>query len=350
MGKGLVDYIKSTKKKGFSEDSIIGRLIQEGHDKSEIDKALDLVRNENLPKEKLNLKKIFISIFIILIITFVGYIIYSKINLYRNNIDINNDFDEDFVPNDITTTSPWVSTTKVFKDYEKECDGWNCCEDSDCDDGNPNTRDICSGLPLTCYAIQTEICKDCELDGTVSFDFSGGGGGGGGGGDSGSVPSEPASPPVEPCFDDTDCGSLETCENGACLGIKCSTIGGRNCDWDQTCEGYIQPTSDNSRCCIGECKIKQLDCISNIGEIASVGCDPGCVECRCEPTGGNVIDNTINWDLKICLNMPTISEYLWIDYPMNVCPEGSSTPGCLCVNDFCGIDTFQICESGICKE
>lgn len=145
--------------------------------------------------------------------------------------------------------------------------------------------------------------------------------------------------------------------------VTCAELGGNLCEFDQLCSGQGVRASDGSKCCLnGTCSFSESDCIVNIGELASEGCDSGCSFCDCtENNGGNTLAKTAaDWSKMICLSEPGKGANYWHNSELNQCPEGfigsfygSSQGPCICGDEYCGIsyvggEDMNYCKQGIC--
>lgn len=331
-------YVKECKKKKISKSEMVDSLKESKYDEKSIKLAISYYNG--------SIKKLFLIIpLILIIIVLVLLIPKPNINLlpktFMNN---NNTIDE---KSSITESKNQFANI-IEAEYIEECEGF-CCIDADCDDNDPLTKNICSGVPKMCYEIiieEIEKCSDCFGG------FSGGGSGDGGGGDSGggdasTGPIIQTNPDIDYCLSDNDCLSPEICSNGVCSSETCIDLGGSNCDLDQTCDGEKISSIDNPRCCIGECILAPLICSVSPGEIASMQCDGGCISCGC---GLDYLSRSFDWNGWICLYQPDASLYLWTINQFPICEEGINSQTCKCGTSLCGYDIWMNCNNGICQQ
>jgi hypothetical protein len=341
----LSEYVKDCRKKGFSDSQIKSKLIENKYDEDLVDKTIKSL------KKPVSIKKIIVSSISLIIIAAViaGFFIDSPINDFVNEQIINKLKNPE--PENLEQYYSQKDNETFKMDLERcgecaylstmGCTPFACCYDSDCEDGDERSVNICSGVPKMCYTITYRDCEGDECGNASGFGGSGGGGNNNNAGGAKNPPGETG----EPCSPSKGCGSDEECVNGFCNKLTCGEMGGRNCDWDRACDGVTVVAYDNYRCCLGNCIPSQLDCISDLSEVASQGCDPGCTECKCTETGANIYRDA-NWENEICLILPSEPLYeqnRWMDYWIPYCLEGENTDICQCGEYFCGYDEWSYC-------
>lgn len=206
------------------------------------------------------------------------------------------------------------------------------------------------------------------------------------------------------------CSTNEQCTTGTYMVIEknccfdscfdpaktCVELGGKNCDLDRPCDDQTIASSDNPNCCLDNCvgvdcveewscgawsdcvndvqtryctdlhscgtvfskpetsmACGALNCIADIGEVASDGCDESCNECKCtasyDSPYGFRLTPSLNWTTYICVYTNGGENVAWSRTTTEECQNTNyylfdndylNTP-CRCGNYFCRYRSFD---------
>lgn len=365
----LIDYIHKEIDHGHNDFDISEKLKKYHYDPVDIKETLEYIHGVNAKKKHKLIFSFMVIIVILLGALFLSgqnknYIIVTDDEINLQNFDIDQEQDVPIIKekeNDVFSPVVYCGDCQYLVDGR--CLDMECCEDSDCEDGNDATRNVCKGEPKVCFDIVVIPCDEgnplCEKSNILNI-FSGKAKDSKKKKDIPFIPIDANQSVVETiltdCNVDTECDYNYRCYENKCVLKECLEMGGKNCDFDQICDGNIVSSYENPRCCIGVCKAGEPDCVANYGEKPEIGCDAGCFECKCTDESSNLVYryNRADWKSKICLFFNEFDESIWIEDPAVVCNSGNvDVWPCVCGNDYCGYvydeKIWEKCEENTCK-
>lgn len=160
----LIDYLKTYKQKGYSDEQLKKTLLAQGYPEKNISDSLKEANkqlkkskvtqknnqpasfNQELQKENSNSKKIIVTSLIVVLVILIIAVVLGSLFL-NDTISFENGLSLNFGSNsqDDQETNPEQEINCDTCQYRAGdlCIDYICCENSDCDDSNPYTDNIC---------------------------------------------------------------------------------------------------------------------------------------------------------------------------------------------------------------
>jgi hypothetical protein len=224
-----------------------------------------------------------------------------------------------------------------------------CNSNTDCNDRNPCTTDLCTGSPKKCSTAQITSCTSedgcCPQGCVYEFDSD--------------------CPETDQCRTDNDCDDQDDSTTDVCGGTPkrcdntlkaCAEIGGDLCDSGEDCTLAYTPASNTSKCCPIACTTS-APCL-NVTCLTSQKCVGGtCILKTCSERGGKICysgtscsESTVTTldSSQCCLGIcPTIDPCAGITCSSGEqCSNGNCVSTDACAGITCAAN--KTCENGSC--